>query len=431
MKLVAAWIAPLLSLSIVSATPALAAAGPLARRASAADLAMLAPAAGSRAPTVIGSKDERSAKAAENYEQNRPVEAALGFEGLWKDYPGELDFLFNAAASRFAAGHFAHAIALTDEYLAIKKVGAAERKAAEAQRRAAIVQTGAAAVTVRFAAPPAGAVATEIVAQFIPRDSGDIRPDLVFATTPGAATTLQLDPGFWTLRAQADGHQANEQRVEISKGKTATVGLELAPAPKDTSPSVIPTDTPQRPRMVPPAVVRRHKLGFGVAGGVVAAAGIGVVALGSVQMGNARDCTGTHDTCAGDFSRGVTNRGAGLTVLGGGLGLIAGSLPWLARDAKVRKKAWIAEAAIGGALTVAGLVALGLTRQSFFDSLDSGKTDAKAVGNVAGAVLFGLGIGTAVSAVTGLLVQRHHLRKVEVGTSAGRGQFGLTLSGRF
>jgi len=28
-------------------------------------------------------------------------------------------------------------------------------------------------------------------------------------------------------------------------------------------------------------------------------------------------------------------------------------------------------------------------------------------------------------------VQRHHLRKVEVGTSAGRGQFGLTLSGRF
>jgi hypothetical protein len=426
MKLAAAWIAPFLSLSVASATPALASAGPLAG----ANLGMLAPAAGTRAPTVMGSKDERSAKAAENYEQNRPVEAALGFEGLWKDFPGELDFLFNAAASRFAAGHFAHAIAHTDEYLALKNVGAAERKAAEAQRRAAVVQTGAAAVTVRFAAPPAGAVPVEIVAQFIPRDSGDIRPDLVFAGKPGSAATLQLDPGFWTVRAQAGGHLSSEQRVEVSKGQTATVGLELAPAPKDMSPPVTETARPTRPREVPAAVVRRQQLGFGVAGGVVAAAGIGVVALGSVQMGNARKCTGEREPCAIEFSVGVMNRGAGLTVLGGGLGLIAGSLPWLAKDVGVRKKAWIAEAVIGGALTIAGAAVLGATKQSFWKDLDENPT-AKAVGNVAGAVMFGLGVGTVVSAVTGLVVQRHHLRKVDVGASAGRGQFGVMLSGRF
>jgi hypothetical protein len=86
-------------------------------------------------------------------------------------------------------------------------IGAAERKAAEAQRRAAVVQTGAAAVTVRFARAARRCEASvEIVAQFIPRDSGDIRPDLVFKPAPGSRpTTLQLDPGFWTVRAQAGG----------------------------------------------------------------------------------------------------------------------------------------------------------------------------------------------------------------------------------
>lgn len=72
------------------------------------------PARESRTPqVVIGTKEERAAKAAANYAQNRSVEAALGFEGLWKDYPGEADYLFNAAASRYAAGHHAHAVAYT------------------------------------------------------------------------------------------------------------------------------------------------------------------------------------------------------------------------------------------------------------------------------------------------------------------------------
>jgi tetratricopeptide (TPR) repeat protein len=198
MQLAITALAPLLSLVVVGATPKLAAAAPLASG-GAALRAQTAPAAGSR--------EERAATAAAYYEQNRTVEAALGFEGLWRDYPDQPDYLFNAAASRFAAGHFAHAIARTDEYLALATTRGAERQAAEAQRRAAVVQTGAAAVTVKLGG---SSDALEIVAQFVTRDSSDLRPELVFTAAPQSAKTLQLDPGVWMVRARAAGHAPAE-----------------------------------------------------------------------------------------------------------------------------------------------------------------------------------------------------------------------------
>jgi hypothetical protein len=46
--------------------------------------------------------------------------------------------------------------------------------------------------------------------------------------------------------------------------------------------------------------------------------------------------------------------------------------------------------------------------------------------------VFGLGLGTLVSASTSLVLQRKHMsNQLHVGGMAGRGQFGLTLSGRF
>lgn len=165
---------------------------------------------------------------------------------------------------------------------------------------------------------------------------------------------------------------------------------------------------------------------------MIAAAGIGVVALGSTQVGKARDCTEGPKPCAMDLSDGVTNRGAGFTVLGAGVGLIAGGLPWISHSADMRKKVWIAESAIGGALAVAGIAVLGATSSRFVDSGVAGDLDTRATGNVAGTVMFGLGAGTAIGAITGLVVQRHYLRSgVTVGPSAGRGQLGLTLAGRF
>lgn len=431
MPTTSAWIASLLSLFVVSG-----ASGPVQARLSRATAGYQsadAPARQSRTPDVVmGTKEERVAKAATNYAQNRPVEAALGFEGLWKDFPTEPDFLFNAAASRFAAGHFAHAIAYTREFLAAKNIESEARKEAEAQLREALPQTVSVAVT---ATADAAAPNVTIVTKYIPRESGDVRPDLLFAGGQGGTTSLQLDPGFWDVRVQAEGLAASERRIEVIKGQTAVVTLRLTAAPKD-----VPTPMgPNLPREVPPAVVRRHLLGFGVAGGVFAAVGVGMVAAGSVKAGKAETCEGPKFAgCALILGSGLSIRATGTQLLGGGLGLIAGSLPWLARDAEVRRKVWIAETAMGAVFAVGGVAMAIVSGKRFIEAnrtiddwdqhyADYGRLPLHAVGNT----LLGFGVGTAIGAVSGMLVQRKHLRNLGVQAAMGRGQAGLVVSGRF
>ncbi len=401
-----------------------------------------APAKESRTPSVvIGSKEERVAKAAANYAQNRSVEAALGFEGLWKDYPAEHDFLFNAAASRFAAGHFAHAIAYTRDYLlAAREIAAEDRKEAEAQLREALAQTSAVGVTVNIdgLAPGGGPAGVTIVAQHVARESGDLRPELLFAARLGVASTLQLDLGYWTVRAEAAGYTVAEQRVEVRKGQVGAVTLRLAPAPVKP-PEVV---GPAQPREVPAKVVRANKIGFGVTGGVFSAVGIGVMIAGGVKAGSTKDCTIVDvDVCGRDLSHGLTTRAAGTIVLGGGLGLITGGLTWLAKDPAVRKKAWIAEAVVGGVAVVVGLVVSGMADTRFTEANNGntikvwsdhyeqfGKLPGHAIGNT----LLGFGGGAVVSSVVGLLVQRKYLhRGIGVSAMLGRGQAGLALYGRF
>jgi hypothetical protein len=53
-------------------------------------------------------------------------------------------------------------------------------------------------------------------------------------------------------------------------------------------------------------------------------------------------------------------------------------------------------------------------------------------GHAVAAGVFGLGFGTLVSAGTSLVLQRRCMsNRLQVGGLAGRGQFGLTVSGRF
>ena len=400
------------------------------------------PAQESRTPSVvIGSKEERVAKAAANYAQNRSVEAALGFEGLWKDYPAEHDFLFNAAASRFAAGHFAHAIAYTRDYLlAATEIAAEDRKEAEAQLREALVQTSAVGVTVNVdgTAPGGCATGVTIVAQHVARESGDLRPDLLFPARPGVASSLQLDPGYWTVRAQAAGYTVAEQRVEVRKGQVGAVTLRLAPAPVKPPEAV----GPAQPREVPAKVVRANKIAFGVAGGVFGAVGIGVTIAGGLKAGSTQECGDPLFTaCVRALDRGLTTRSIGTFALGGGLGLLTGGLTWMAKDPAVRRKAWIAEAAVGGAAVVVGLVVSVLSANKFTKANDANTITVwgdhyvqfgKLPGHAVGYTLMGFGAGAVVSSVVGLLVQRKYLhRGVGVSAMLGRGQTGLALSGRF
>lgn len=417
-------------------------AGPVRGLVVAGQQSVDTPAKESRTPSsVLGTKEERVAKAAANYQQNRAVEAALGFEGLWKDYPTEVDFLFNAAASRAAAGHFAHAVAYTREYLASRALPAEARAEAEAQLRAAMAQTAPAAVTVTLApGGPAGQIT--LVAEHVARESGDLRPELLFTVNAGVTTTLQLDPGVWTLRARSAGYVDAEQQKGMRPGQTATLGLQLARVPETAVSEPNSVVGPRSAPEVPPETVRGLKLGFAVGGGVVAAAGVGMLIVGGLGVGNQAACSDTTITeaCAKSLATSLVIRDVGGMALGGGLGLAAGGLTWMAKDAALRKKVWIAGAVVGGIATVAGMISMGVTTKEFNAANDPRSGTAwnthyaayHGQGAHAGvSTLAGFGIGALISSATGLLVQHRNLNKIRVDAAMGRGHAGLMLSGRF
>lgn len=408
-------------------------------------LLLPANAAGSQAavgtPQVTGSKQERAAAAAAYYAQGDFVRAALGFEGLRGDYPQERDYLFNAAASRHGAGHYAHAVAYTREYLALAALPAADRQEAEAQLKEAESNVG--SVTVTVTVEPGAQEPWTLLARHVARESGDIRPDLPISASAGTPIKLALDPGTWTLHAQGSGYVAAEQRVEVARSGSPAISLQLTRAPVAEAPDGNgDTVAPPRSTDVSPQVVRRTALGFGIGGGVVAVAGIAVLGVGASGIKNAGDCDESDPgRCVADLRNGLLLRDLGAVGLGSGVGLLVGGLTWKLRDARARRTAWIAEAALGGVASVVGMVLMTVTFKSFNAANDVSKISAwdphyqdykQSAGHAASSAVFGLGVGTLVSAGASLGLQRRHLGKhVQVSGMTGRGQFGLALTGRF
>lgn len=392
-------------------------------------------------PQVTGTKEERSAAAAGYYAQGDFVRAALGFEGLRGDYPQERDYLFNAAASRHGAGHYAHAVAYTREYLALAALPAADRQEAEAQLKEAESNVG--SVTVTVTVEPGAQGPWTLIARHVARESGDIRPDLPIAASDGAPVKLALDPGTWTIHAQGSGYVAAEQRVEVTKSGAPAISLRLARAPvADTPPGERAVVVPPRSADVPPQVARRSVMGFGIGGGVVAVAGIAVLGVGASGVKNAESCDPNDPKpCVADLRNGLMLRDLGVAGLGSGVGLLVGGLTWKLRDARTRRTAWIAEAAVGGVASVVGIVLMTFTFKSFVADNDVSKIESwdphyqkykQSVGHAASSAVFGLGVGTLVSAGASLGLQRRHLGKqVQLSGMTGRGQFGLTITGRF
>ncbi len=392
---------------------------------------------GSPAPQVTGTKEERAAAAAAYYTQGDFVRAALGFEGLRRDYPQDKDFLFNASASRYGAGHHAHAVAFTREYLEQQGLTDDDKRDAEAQLREAEANVTPVFATVMVA--PGGPGAVRLVAQHVARESGDIRPDLPIEAKPGIATKIELDPGTWTIRAEGAGYQPIEQRVEVTKGGRHALELQLALAPQVVVRGT--HDDSPRATGVPPAVARRTMLGLGISGGVVAVGGIAAIAAGSVGIGNAAECASPVTAqCPLDLAGGLRARDLGVTLFGSGAGLLTGGLTWLVSDPRKRRTAWIAEAVVGGVGLVAGMVLVPFATRDFNNDSnvqdimvwgDYYKEHRTHAGHAVGSALVGFGAGTLISAGTGLILQRKYINRVQVGGMAGRGQFGLSLSGRF
>jgi hypothetical protein len=405
-------------------------------------------AGGSTGPAAAASpKDERADQAATYYSRGRYVEAALEFEGLWRDFPGEPRFLFNAAASRYAAGHYAHTVAYLGEYLARAEIVGEDRKEAQAQLDEARNKVTSVQVVVTMPAGASGAV--KVVAQHVARGASDLRPELVVPTTShadGTMAVVQLEPGSnWVVHAEGDGLISEAQQVQVTRAAGQQVALQLEATSEATTVPV--AGPPAQGEGLPATTVRAMTLGFAVGGGAAAAVGVAVLAVGASKRGRLADCdTAARGelACKQDLALALRTRDAGAAVLGAGVGLLAGGLTWIAGDPRKRRIAWLAEASVGGLALIGGAAWLTVSSNRFnaanTTAIVDWNTHYAAVGgsrgHAAAAGVFGLGAGLVGSAVTGLLVQRRRggsamARALRVDGMLGAGRGGLVLSGRF
>ena len=393
---------------------------------------------------VAGEKDERAGEAANYYSRGRYVEAALEFEGLWRDFPGEPRFLFNAAASRYAAGHYAHTVAYLAEYLGRDEVVGEDRKEAQAQLDEARNKVTGLQVKVTLPAGASGEV--RVVAKPVARGASDLRPELVMSARRGgdvATAVVQLEPGSsWVVRAEAEGLVAGSQQVEVTRDGYQQVALQLTATATEG-----PGAGPKREERVSAGTARALKIGFAAGGGAAAAVGVAVLAAGAVKRGRSADCDSDARgelACKQELAQGLRTRDAGAAVFGAGVGLLAGGLTWLSQDARKRRSVWIAEATAGGLALIGGAAWLTVSSNEFNAANTGPITDWRSHyaavggsrGHAAAATVFGLGAGLVGSAVTGLLVQRKRggsamARSLRLDGMAMPGRGGLLLSGRF
>jgi len=403
------------------------------------------PSAATGPAAVNGDKEERAGQAANYYSRGRYVEAALEFEGLWRDFPAEPRFLFNAAASRYAAGHYAHTVMYLGEYLGRSEIAGEDRKEAQAQLDEARNKVASVQVVVRLPAGASGEVT--VVAQHVARGASDLRPELRTTTRPhadGKMAVVQLEPGSnWVVRAEGPGLTSEAQQIEVTRAAGQPVELRLTAT---AEPEAAKTEGPTREQGLRPATARALKIGFAAGGGAAAAVGVVVLAVGASQRGRLADCdTAVRGelACKQDLAAALRTRDAGAAVLGAGVGLLAGGLTWISGDLRKRRVAWLAEASVGALALIGGAAWLTISSNNFnkanTTAIDDWGTHYAAVGgsrgHAAAAGVFGLGAGLVGSAVTGLLVQRRRggsaTARVRVDGLFGAGRAGLVVSGRF
>ena len=156
-------------------------------------------------------------------------------------------------------------------------------------------------------------------------------------------------------------------------------------------------------------------------------------------------CVTDSPACRQRVVRNLNARTWGTGLVGLGLGAAAGGLTGLIPDSKQRRTVWIAEAATGGALLIAGTASIflgaritrGVTSPgdptwNDFAAWSAAFADEGAGGaslHSVGGLLLGLGGGLSTSAVTALLLQRSSEGRRGKTKSKARVEVGATLRG--
>ncbi len=381
----------------------------------AAPLGTLAEAPGRPAPLTApasGTKEARIERAYKVFGERRHVESSLEFEGLWRDFP-EARFLFNAGVSRFAARHYAHAIAYLEQYLQQPDSDAEGR--AEAKAQIAIAMRDTQTVSVALQVAPITASPVRLEAEHVSQFSSDVRPSLelpVDAANGKAGRKLDLDPGEWKVSAICpDGTRGTPQSLRVTKGQPSRV--ELAVDCSQKSVGVEPTDG----RANREGDSRQtFVIATGALGGVATLAGAIVTGVYGKRMTEHLNSSCVGDACIYRYVELQRPTSAGAAVLGTGVGLLAGGMTGLIANPRRRRTAWIAEAGAGGALLIAGLVVrnVGVRAQNRLRN-EVGQHDGwlSFLGNASLIttmdLLAGIGAGAVLGASSGLLLE--HLAK--------------------
>jgi hypothetical protein len=173
------------------------------------------------------SVDERLKTAEKLYKAKKYVDSARELESLWDDtqHPNAL---YNAALARFAAGHYTHAIAYLEQYVA--DVKDAPQEALElAQFQLEKAKERSAEVPLMIGPPEAVAFGAEVIVRRVATNDKDARPELTFAVpAPASATpaarSIYLDAGRWSVETRAKGYVSQPQDVVVGKKDKAVDG---------------------------------------------------------------------------------------------------------------------------------------------------------------------------------------------------------------
>lgn len=241
---------------------------------------------------------------------------------------------------------------------------------------------------------------------------------------------LRLARGEFTVEARANGFAPARASFTVAAGPPVTVPLTLTLAAVDLA------KTPGPKQPVPVDMRRRLALGLGIAATPLFAAGVGLGVAGRLQYVAAlRDssCRGEYGpVCANAVVGPIHRASAGFGLIGAAAGLVATSIT---AAFPVSRTTWWIELGVGGALTAVGAGWTIANTTSLDRALQGGPiadVDERAGRRLGASLVLGLGAGTTIGALTGLLVHRRNSKLANPPTFyAAPGQAGLVWAGRF
>jgi hypothetical protein len=177
------------------------------------------------APAPATDESPRAIKALELYNQQRLLEAAVAFEGLWHDFRVPA-YLFNAAIARERLGHEAQAYVHLRRFLA-EPVSAEEK--ATATRRVEELKVRTIPLRIEVAGAP-GPQDLSFVLQKMPAEEA-IKVEASLLAVPGTPGTYEVyvDAGSWLVSPVAAGYQELKATADAQPATPATLSFRMEP----------------------------------------------------------------------------------------------------------------------------------------------------------------------------------------------------------